>query len=329
MYLVLDSFGTALRTEEGCFVVEHPTDGRRHFSPDQVRSISVGRGVRLTSDALLLAVRHEIDVVLTGPVGTPAARLWSARYGSIATIRRQQLPWSSGPAGAAWVVRQAVRKAEGHQAVLHLLPETALPQRPRTAALGQLEGLTARLEGLDPAAGIAPIAATLRGLEGQAASVFFQTLGAALPEGFRFARRERRPALTAFNVLLNYAYGVLYGLCEGALIRAGLDPYVGVLHRDDYNRPSLAYDFIEAYRAWADVVVVNLCLQQAPTEACFEPAPPDQGGGQWLSPTGRRLLLGCLYDYLAEPIPVERRTRARQTHLQDEAHALAQAVLGK
>jgi CRISPR-associated protein Cas1 len=42
--------------------------------------------------------------------------------------------------------------------------------------------------------------------------------------------------------MLNYSYGVLYSLVEKACILAGLDPFVGFLHTDNYNKKSLVFD---------------------------------------------------------------------------------------
>lgn len=62
------------------------------------------------------------------------------------------------------------------------------------------------------------------------------------------------------NALLNYGYGILYGSIQVELIKAGIDPYIGVLHRDNYNKPVLVYDIIELYRTWIDEVVFSLVL---------------------------------------------------------------------
>jgi CRISPR-associated protein Cas1 len=35
---------------------------------------------------------------------------------------------------------------------------------------------------------------------------------------------------------------------RGCLNKSRYDPYVGVMHRDEYNRPVLAYDVIEKFR---------------------------------------------------------------------------------
>ncbi|MCB9292366.1 MAG: CRISPR-associated endonuclease Cas1 [Lewinellaceae bacterium] len=100
-----------------------------------------------------------------------------------------------------------------------------------------------------------PSAATFRGIEGSAGRIFYLLAGQSLPERYRFARRSLRPAQDSFNSFLNYAYAVLYGRVEEALLRAGLSPYLGLMHRDGYRFKSLVYDFIEPFRvktiAWA------------------------------------------------------------------------------
>jgi CRISP-associated protein Cas1 len=166
--------------------------------------------------------------------------------------------------------------------------------------------------------------ATLRGLEGSAGRAYFAQLNAHLPASYRFDRRSGRGASDAFNCLLNYAYGMLYGSCESALIRAGIDPFIGVMHRDEYNRPVLVYDFIEGYRAWADYVVCHLLMQEVIFDDFF-----DQEQGQfWLNSLGKRLLIGAMNDYLAEVVMLaspghEPLSRSREQHLVLDAQRLA------
>lgn len=77
------------------------------------------------------------------------------------------------------------------------------------------------------------------------------------------------PRFDPVNALLNYGYGILYGRIEGELIKTGIDPYVGVLHRDNYNRPVLVYDVIERYRIWIDFVVAHLVCQRVVTDDLY------------------------------------------------------------
>ena len=114
---------------------------------------------------------------------------------------------------------------------------------------------------------------------------------------------------------------MLYGKIEGALIKAGIDPYVGVLHRDDYNRPVLVYDIIEQYRIWVDYVVTNLIVQNIVTDEFYSVR---EDGSYWLENLGRRILIQSLNDYLDEVVKSGGSERSRITQIQLYAHALAQ-----
>jgi CRISPR-associated protein Cas1 len=164
--------------------------------------------------------------------------------------------------------------------------------------------------------------ATFRGYEGSLSKAYFGTIRELLPRQYRFEKRSQHPAMDMFNCLLNYAYGMLYGQCESAMIRAGIDPAVGVMHRDEYNRPVLVYDFIEAYRHYADYVVCHLCVQEVIFEEFFDV----ENGQFWLNTDGKRLLIQCMNDYLNELVNLAGLSRSRLTHLELDAQRLATAL---
>ncbi len=78
MHLILNAFGTSLLKENGLFVVK-TDEGKQQIFPDKVNSIHISRGARISSDAALLALEHEIDVFFTDKTGMPAGRLWSGK----------------------------------------------------------------------------------------------------------------------------------------------------------------------------------------------------------------------------------------------------------
>ena len=93
------------------------------------------------------------------------------------------------------------------------------------------------------------------GLEGMPGGPTSRCLGRLVPEAYRFEGRSRQPAQDGFNAMLNYGYGVLYSLVDSACICAGLDPFLGFLHTDNYNKPSLVFDLIEPFRILAERAV--------------------------------------------------------------------------
>ncbi len=102
----------------------------------------------------------------------------------------------------------------------------------------------------------------LRGVEGEAASVYFGVLDDMIlqqKDAFTFRSRNKRPPLDPVNAMLSFAYTLLAHDCSSALLSVGLDPYVGFLHRDRPGRISLALDLMEEFRAiYADRFVLTL-----------------------------------------------------------------------
>ncbi len=102
----------------------------------------------------------------------------------------------------------------------------------------------------------------LRGVEGEAASVYFSVFDDLIlqqKEKFVFTTRNKRPPLDYVNAMLSFSYSLLTGMCVSGLETVGLDPYVGFMHRDRPGRASLALDLIEELRAvYADRFVLTL-----------------------------------------------------------------------
>ena len=103
---------------------------------------------------------------------------------------------------------------------------------------------------------------TLRGIEGEAAHVYFSVfdhLIVSQKESFRFRERNRRPPLDRVNCLLSFIYTLLMHDVRSALETVGLDPAVGFLHRDRPGRPGLALDMMEEFRPFlADRLTLSL-----------------------------------------------------------------------
>lgn len=265
MELVINNFGVSLnRDNEGFFISN--ADGRQRIPAAGITSIQIGRGAQITSDAVMLAVEHEIEVLFNDKSGKPIARIWSPKYGFISTIRKGQLAFTFSHDAVGWIKDVIRQKIENQQALLLMMPAATEKERALIdKSIRRLEDYRAKVAQAEGRV-VSDLAPTLRGWEGLASKIYFDTLNVFIPEEYRFDRRTQHPATDVANALLNYGYGVLYGKIEGALIKAGVDPYIGVMHRDDYNRPVLVYDVIELYRVWIDYVVMMLLRQQVITD---------------------------------------------------------------
>lgn len=319
MELVLNTFGTSLQVENQMFVVTH-SDGRQLIDPDKLRSILISKGARISSDAALLAIEREIEVLFVDGSGKPSGRIWSVKYGSVSTIRRRQLAFVESKASIEWLKELIGEKLDNQVALL--LSITSADKSLREVHKHSIERIQNIREKLKTASGetLQDVLPTFRGWEGSASKYYFAAISACLPGNLRFQNRSQNPATDVFNMLLNYAYGMLYGKVEGALIRSGIDPYIGVMHRDDYNRPVLVYDVIERYRVWADYVVFGLASQQVFTTDCYSVKPD---GSYWLENSGKRILIQSLNDYLSEVVKIKGVERTRLIQIDFYAQSLA------
>ena len=131
----------------------------------------------------------------------------------------------------------------------------------------------------------------LRGIEGDAARIYFRAVGQALSSSeLRFSARSRRPPRDPVNAMLGFCYGLLVTEFIGAIESVGLDYQMGFFHRPRSGRPSLALDLAEELRAITDRFVVTLVRRRqiGPDSVVRMP-----GGGVYLSDDGRTSLINA------------------------------------
>ena len=320
MELVLNTYGAKLSIENNAFIVTNAS-GKQRIPCESIDSILVARSTVMTSDALLTAIDYDIPVKLTDKGGNSVGCVWSHKYGSISTIRKGQLAFTASADAVTWIKGIIVKKMENQLAMLLMLQvDSNVGQDVVGKASSKISRLIQRVKSLngDTVHHIAPL---LRPLEGNASRIYFRALNSFIDERYRFDERSQHPALDVANALLNYGYGILYGKVENALVRAGIDPYVGILHRDEYGKPVLSYDVIEIYRVWVDYIVYSLLAQDVVTDEYYS---TDDDGAVWLEGLGRRVIIQSMNDYLQEVEAMNGLKRSRETHIFLQAQSLAQ-----
>ncbi|MDE0450461.1 MAG: CRISPR-associated endonuclease Cas1 [Gammaproteobacteria bacterium] len=131
----------------------------------------------------------------------------------------------------------------------------------------------------------------VRGIEGDAARIYFRALGRAVASAeLGFSARTRRPPRDPINAMLGFCYGLLVTECIGALESVGLDYQMGFFHRPRAGRPSLALDLAEELRAMTDRFVVSLVRRRQVSEDSFQTVP---GGAVYLTEDGRESLINA------------------------------------
>lgn len=323
MDLILTTFGTYLHRQGEMFLIK-VKDQKQEVSSRKVRSILITTGASLSTDAIQLAVEKNIDIVFLDQFGHPYGRVWHGRPGSTTAIRREQLRLADTEAGLRLALSWLTRKMDNQ---IEFLRE-ARQRRTRLSAqltekITALADLRTSLDGIT--GDLEEQRGTIMGFEGRAGRTYWEAVNLLLPDNFRFSVRSRNPAKDEFNCLLNYSYGVLYSTVERACILAGLDPYVGFVHTDHYQKKSLVFDLIECYRIWADESVVGLFAARKVKQDMFDPLQ----NGLILNKQGKAVLMERFGEYLDESIRYRNRNIKRRDTVQLDCHRLANEWIGR
>ena len=146
----------------------------------------------------------------------------------------------------------------------------------------------------------------VRGVEGQAAALYFETFGAMISvpaEEFSFRLRTRRPPRDRVNALLSFLYALLTADCTAACEGVGLDPQFGFLHVLRPGRPSLALDLMEEFRSClTDRLALTLINRKQIRPEHFEEREA-AGESVLLTEAGRKIVLSAYQERKKEEVP--------------------------
>lgn len=260
MKLVLNTPGLYLCRRGECFLIQEEKE-KKEFAAVKVDQIMITTHAALTTDAIELALENNIDIIFLKGTGQPMGRVWHSKLGSISTIRRKQLFLQENSFGLLLIKEWLVEKMDNQMRVLNKLAANRRDEERREIIKAALEKIQKQMENIKSIPSnetVDSVRGSILGYEGTAGRVYFETLGKLIPEKYCFEGRSRNPALDQFNCMLNYSYGILYSSVEKACIIAGLDPYIGIMHTDNYNKKALVFDLVEMYRGYMDEIVFRL-----------------------------------------------------------------------
>jgi len=321
MQLVINTRGAYLKKEKNCFLVKNE-DKSFEISADKVDSILITTSATITTDAIEFAIENNIDIVFLDFNGNPYGRVWHSKLGSTTLIRRRQLEAEASIVGfnmaRGWIAQKLENQIEFLKDLKKNRPDDKELLEPPIAKLGQMREDLMNLRGsLNEKRG------SIMGIEGMASLTYFDALNSIMPDTWKFIGRSRDPAKDAFNCLLNYGYGILYSQVEKACIIAGLDPYMGFLHTDNYNKRSFVFDLIEIFRIHIDRTVINLFSRKQVHAGLFDEIP----GGLYLNKDGKAVLISAVNEALDREIEYNGRNVRVRNVIMMECHSIANSLI--
>lgn len=328
MQIYLNTYGTYLHVKDDMFEIRIPVKDaeptKQHIAAHKISSIIMSTSAALSTDAVRLALMNNIDIIFTQSDGHPMGRIWHSKLGSTTKIRKRQLEASLGKEAVTFTKEWVIEKMNNQ---LEFIKEL---KKHRSQMSEYLDDKTSKIANMIisltnlKAEKIEEIADTVRGLEGTCGRLYFETISYVIPDQYQFNGRSMRPAKDAFNAFINYGFGILYTRVEKCLMIAGLDPYVGFLHRDDYNQKSMVFDFIEPYRIFVETAVFRLFSAKKVNKAHID----EITNGVTLNKEGKELLVTALNGYMeSETIRYKGRNQTRANAMQQDAHTFANGLI--
>lgn len=272
-----------------------------------------------------MAVEENIDLVLLKMNGKPVGRFWHSKHGSISTIRKKQLLLSENELGLTLVKEWISKKIENQTDFLKIIAMNRRDERRDliNESILKMDERKNKLNSLTFEQNIDEIRNTIQGYEGYSSRLYFEMISKSLPEKYQFNKRSRNPAEDYFNCMLNYGYGILYSQIERSCIISGLDPYIGILHVDNYNRKAFTFDLIEKYRIYIDKIIFKMFSTKKIKDNFFE----EIEGGFYLAKDGKQALISE-YNLLIESKEKYRgKNMEIQNIIQLECHNIANRIL--
>ncbi|MDE3089466.1 MAG: CRISPR-associated endonuclease Cas1 [Chloroflexota bacterium] len=260
--LIVEEYGTFIGKHSERLIVTKGAETLAQAPLLHLESVLIaGHGVGISADAVKECAERGIPIHFVSGTGNAYASLYSAGLTGTILTRRAQLEAFRLPRGLMFALASARGKIQNQANLMKYMGKYRKETAPELFELlrgraEHIEGYTRELESIadlpevksGERATIDDWRSEIMGIEGRAAQMYWDTIGHVLPPEMEWRGREGRGARDPINSALNYAYGILYGQTERALVLAGLDPYAGFSHVDRPGKPSMTLDAIEEFR---------------------------------------------------------------------------------
>ncbi len=258
MEIIITEFGTKLGKNGERFTIKRSDANPVEIPAEDVEAIIItGKGVAVSTDAITLALEHNIPIILLTFSGEPYAHIVPPSSLGNAALRLEQLRALDDGRGATLGAAMLTGKLRNQAANLRYfaksrqstMPDIFTRLRDQADAIDQLSSaLNLCVQNAPQPVKTENVRAALMNIEAKAARHYWAGVALILPDDIQFPGRDRRNAQDPFNCCLNYAYAILYGRLNPIIIITGLDPYVGYIHTLEDKKAALLFDFIEEFR---------------------------------------------------------------------------------
>lgn len=318
--LMLNSCGSYLGMEKGCFIVKDQQKKLVQKYPlfeSDIGEVVLKSGNYVSTGALASMGFWNIDCLITTQKGNPVAMLRSLDDDSYVETRLCQYEAYKGAKGLQIAKELVKGKIRGQDLILAKYGFKR--HNPIADVLEKIVSDSSK-----------SVRTRLLSVEGRYTKRYFNEIFQLFPEQLSPESRKTFKAYDGLNNIFNLAYEVLQWKVHQALIKAKLEPYLGFLHSTAMGKPSLICDFMELYRYLIDDFLIQYCKKLKPSDFVLKTeslSNKKKGKRQYLSDLNTRDLLRSLNEYFLTHVEVPRikhgKIQEMETLISEEAFILA------
>jgi len=319
MDLLINTFGTRIRSSGERIILNLPNSKKALEYPiRRIEKIVILRPSSISTNAVQLALEHDVDIVYLGSFGKPIGRIFPSNPKGLAELRRAQLEISNS--SKAFDLAKAFVKGKIENQYKYLKYLEKKENKSFEKELIQIESVASFLNfAKDAPKG----KENLLGIEGYVAERYFS----CLKKLYSFPGRKPQ-GRDKFNSALNYGYGILYNEVERACSFVGLDPYLGLYHTERYGKPALVLDLVEEFRVpVVDSVIFPLFLEKKLTaNSNFKRIKTNE---YQLSVDGKQKVVEAIFKRLHETVVWEEKKNLVEIAIELQVRSLAHIFLNR
>lgn len=245
--------GSQLGVSKDKLVISTYGKPKREVPADKLKNLIIStEGVSITSNAVKLCCEKKISLNFVDFLGKPYGVLLShnSPYFSVSTMQTEAASGSKGKITAKNIVKGKVRNQIAVLRYFIKNKEDADDEKKFIESeISKMEKNLDSLSGVELTVERDDLLNNILGIEGICAVSYWKSFRTLLPEQYDFPGRETKGSEDPVNMLLNYGYGILYNRVLNAIMVNGLNPHIALLHREQKQKPTLAFDLIEQFRA--------------------------------------------------------------------------------
>lgn len=251
--LIVSGFGLFLGKKSERLLVRKGKNVIYEFPLFRLNEVTVAsNGISLSSDLICELCERGVQVNFLASSGKPYAKLTSPTLTAVVAARREQISALDDGRAVEFARQIVAGKLANQRRLLKYFGKYLKQTNPEgyeriEAACRRLKGLAQQVKEVGGAS-LAEVRGRLMGLEGVSGRLYWEGVKEVIADRATFLGRVNRGATDEVNAMLNYGYGILYAQVWGAVVTAGLEPFIGFLHVDRPGKPSLVLDLVEEFR---------------------------------------------------------------------------------